>query len=311
MTVLSRCLVSALDSAAWRGLSRSTAGRRVLRSPAMANVDNARRFAWSALQCARRPHAFAATRTVLVVIGHVKSGGSLLGAVLDAHPDAVVADEADLVRYVEAGFSRDQILHLMAKGARREAAKGRVTARRLEPYSLAVPGQWQGRCRVPLVVGDSRAGPTTRRIGADPTCLDRLVRTMAGSEVRFLHVVRNPLDPVSAMVLRSGRALDDAIADHLAQCRRLEALRRRIPAEHLLTVRYEDLVRDPVEVIGRACDHLGLARDGAHLAAAARLVRRDRRPERQQLTWDADRAARLLDAAARYDFLQGYGQQPA
>ena len=71
----------------------------------------------------RNPERFAATDVLCVFIGHVKSGGSLLGAMLDAHPDALVSDEVGVLKYLEAGFSREQIFHLIEKGSRREAVK--------------------------------------------------------------------------------------------------------------------------------------------------------------------------------------------
>jgi hypothetical protein len=291
---------------AWRRLRRSGPGRRLLRARPMTVADDVRRYVATARAQRRDPQAFTATRTLLVFVGHVKSGGSLLGALLDAHPDAAIADEADVLRYLSAHFGRDQLLHLLVRGSRTEAGKGRVTARRLEPYSLAVPGQWQGRTREPLVVGDSRAGPTTRRAGDDPGLLDRLEQLMAPIEVRYVHVVRHPLDPISAMVLRSGRHPDDAIADHAAQCRRLERLRRHIPPERLRTVRYEAFVADPRPVLAELCRYLGLDADAGHLDAACALVRADRAPERTRVSWQPAQLAQVSDTIARFDFLAGY-----
>ena len=114
------------------------------------------------LSTLRHPDLFSGVETFCAFIGHVKSGGTLLGALLDAHPRALVADEADAFRYFAAGFGRRPTLPPAPKGSRREALKGRVTARRLGAYDFAVPGQWQGRATRAQVIGDSRASPTTR-----------------------------------------------------------------------------------------------------------------------------------------------------
>ena len=104
----------------------------------------------------------------------MKSGTSLLGAMLDAHPDMIVADEVDALRHAEQGYTREGLFQLLERGARGEAEKGRVTARRLDGgYALAVPGGSQGRSARPLVVGDGRAGPTTQALADDPGRLGR------------------------------------------------------------------------------------------------------------------------------------------
>ncbi len=68
----------------------------------------------------------------------------MIGALLDAHPNVILADEIDVFEYMDDGFSKEQIYHLLLKNSHREFLKGRVTARRLVPYSFSVPGQWQG-----------------------------------------------------------------------------------------------------------------------------------------------------------------------
>lgn len=297
--------VSATDSSGWRRMARSAVGSRLLDSRPYRAADTARRFVATSLQRARDPDRFAGVETLCLFLGHVKSGGTLLGALLDAHPNALVADEIDVLRYVGAGFRRDQIFHLLAKGSGREAQKGRVTARRLEPYSLAVRGQWQGRSDDVRVIGESRAGPTTRRLGRDPDLLPRLHARMNWVTPRFIHVVRHPLDPIAAMVVRGRRSFPDAISDYERQCRTLLELRRRIDAQSLLTVRYEDLVLEPVEGLRTACGFLGLQTDPGYLAACAAIVR-DTRPERRLVEWSAEHTATVRDLIARTPFLDGY-----
>src|SRR4029453_2453243 len=75
----------------------------------------------------RSPDRFAQVRTFCFFVGHNKSGTSLLGGLLDAHRHIVLADEVDALRYVEAVFAREQIFHLLERGSRSEARKGRVT----------------------------------------------------------------------------------------------------------------------------------------------------------------------------------------
>jgi hypothetical protein len=284
-----------------RGVPRSLRRNRVGRW-ALAR----RRHLLTRRELRRDPQRFQEVGTCCLFIGHVKSGGSLLGAMLDAHPATAVADEVDVAAQVAAGLDREQIFTLLVRGARREASGGRVTARRLDAYSLAIPGQWQGRHDRLELVGDSRAGPTTRALGESPEQLARLWEVMGDTRVAFVHVVRNPYEPISAMVRRSGRPLSDAIADHRAQCRRLVVLRRHLASGDLHTVRYEDLVADPERQVRDLSRFLDLEASPSFVTACIGLLHEQPVRERDRIAWRPDDIAAVAETIARYDFLAGY-----
>ena len=303
---MERRWVDWLDSDTWRTIARSDAGRRLLRSRAFRRVDVARRYAVTAIRSARDPALFTSVRTCCLFLGTVKSGGTLIGAMLDAHPRAVIADEADPLRYLEQGFRRDQVFHLLAKTAHREALKGRVTARRLEPYALAIPGQHQGVAERPVVVGDSRAGPTTRRLGEDLALVTRWRDLLGTVDDRYIHVVRNPFDPIAAMVRRGQRSFANATADYAAQCARVSRLRQHLTRARVATVRYEDLVADPTAQLRALCTFLGLDTTPRYLADCAALIDPSRRPERHTVAWPSEAAEAVQELSDTVPFLQGY-----
>lgn len=300
---------------AWVGTRNARWTRGVARWAPMASLSShalirhageRRRLFTARMAVRRRPELFATVESVCLFVGHVKSGGSLLGALLDAHPEAVMADEVDVPRLVEAGFRRDEIFHLLVKGARREAMKGRVTARRLEPYSLAVPGQWQGRHAEITLIGESRAGPTTRRLDGDPSIVERLADRVAPCRLRIIHVVRNPLDPIGAMVRRSGRLVENAIADYQRQAERVDRLRSFLPDDGLQTVHYEDLVEDPIGVVSTVFQYLGLDMPPVLADGIIAFVETTRHPERHHVEWTAQQLTAVTHIAESRHFLGRY-----
>jgi hypothetical protein len=96
----------------------------------------------------RKP--FRAVRSYCIFIGYPRSGHSLVGSLLDAHPNIVIAHELDALKYMNAGFSRGQILNLIVDRSRIFTKQGRVWT----GYSYRVPGQWQGNHRDLRVIGD-------------------------------------------------------------------------------------------------------------------------------------------------------------
>jgi hypothetical protein len=235
----------------------------------------------------------------------MKSGGSLLGALLDAHPNVAFADEVDALRYFAAGFSAPQVFALLERGARREAVKGRVTARRIDPYSLAVPGQSQGRVTSLHVVGDSRAGIATQRLGADPALIDHVQARLGDTKLKFVHVIRNPFDPIAVMRLRGRRTFDAAVERYFENCAILDGLRARLPSECLWELRYEEMVADPVSQLRAVTAFVDLPVDEDFLAATTAVVT-PRAPERERVTWSTSEIRSVVERMRRHDFLDGY-----
>ncbi|HEY7333154.1 MAG TPA: sulfotransferase [Candidatus Limnocylindria bacterium] len=261
-------------------------------------------FAAGALRERRR---FEGVRTYCLFIGHARSGHSVIGALLDAHRQIVISDELDALRYLRAGFTRGQLMYGSLEISRRQGATLRQKAGRGgKTYSYHVPGAWQGRAEELRVVGDSQAGWTTRRLGADPDLLRRLRQRMAPIEVRFVHVVRNPFDNIATMMLRGGRTFESAFAQYAANCEVIVPLAARIGSQRLYRVRHEALVGDPRATLTALCAFLGVEADDAYLAAATAQVYRSPARSRTEVEWRPEDARRVEELIARFDYLAGY-----
>lgn len=301
---LRKVFVSFVESPMYRRWTRSGVGRSVLRSrPYRTAVDLKRRAAISASR-RRSPDLFERTRTCFFLVGHTKSGGSLLGGLLDAHRDVVCADELGMVQLLAEQGDREAAFRLAVRNSEREALKGRVTARRLEPYSFAVPGEHQGKPGSPLAVGDSKAGPTTRYLAAHPTAYARVQEAAGPVSVRVLQVVRNPFDPIAAMVIRGHRTVHGAIDDYRDQCERLVALSTAFDKLHL--VRYENVVADPRAELADVCRFLGVEADAAYVDACAGVVDATPRLDRHRIDWDGSAIGAVERLISEFTFLGGY-----
>src|SRR5919109_3407899 len=70
------------------------------------------RFATSLVGAARLRSVFRDVQVYCLFVGHGRSGHSIVGSLIDAHPEAVVSDELDAARFITRGFLRDQVLAL-------------------------------------------------------------------------------------------------------------------------------------------------------------------------------------------------------
>jgi hypothetical protein len=301
-----RAWVTLANSGRYRRFARQGLGATFFRSDAYRRLIMAKNYVTTYPGSLLNGGAYRNLDVFCAFIGPTKSGSTLVGSLLDAHPEAVFADEVDALRYVDAGFNRRQIADILVRRSRRQAMAGRVTARRLTAYDFEVPGQWQGRYQTLRVMGDSKAGMSTRRLGQNPGLLARTERVMKGAQARYIMVVRNPFDPITAMRIRGRRSTANAIQRYFENCAYLQTLRQSIDPGRLFLVRYEEFVGRPRAILAELCAFLGLEADRTYLDACAAIVYDEPEKIRGQLEWPAADRQAVLDHSAGYDFLAGY-----
>lgn len=267
--------------------------------------------AWRTLYAAvgawRYRRRFAEVKTYCLFVGHGRSGHSIVGAILDAHPDIILSDELDALKYVEMGFSRDQLFSLSASTAARQARSMRQkSGRDGRTYTYHVSGQSQGQAVQPRVVGDSRAAGSVKRLARNPELLGRLRALMPGIQLRFVQVVRNPFDTIATMMLRTGRSFESAYEEYFRNWEAVAAFRGRIPAEEFLLVSHEVLLGDSRNELGRVCSFLDVPCGDDYLEACASILYRSPSRSRDSVNWTSEQRAMVEDRVLGFADLRGY-----
>lgn len=265
------------------------------------------RWMTSAIAVLRHRGRFVRVQTYCLFVGHGRSGHSIVGAMLDAHPDIILSDELDALRYVERGFSRNQVFSLSAKVSADQARSQRQKSGRAgQVYSYLVPGQWQGSTAQPRVIGDSRAAGSVKRLALDPELLGRLRRLMAGIDLRFIQIVRNPFDNIATMMLRTGRSFDSAFDEYFHNWNAATALRGRLQPEELLVISHESLLADPRAELRRLCSFLGVDSAENYLEACAGILYSSPRRSRDAMAWTPAQLGMIEDRVAGINELRAY-----
>lgn len=270
-------------------------------------VRLARRYILSLYRSRQQVAAFREIHTYCLFIGHARSGHSTVGALLDAHPEIVLADEFDVLQHVADGFRREQIYHLLLYRSRKQADKGRTKAGRGGAvYSYHVPGQWQGRFTTLRVVGSSKAGTSTQHLAHHPELLERLRATLKDVDLKLIYVVRNPYDNISTLILRGNRTFDDAIARYFANCATIAAIMRRFDSKELMIIRHEDLICYPETRLAELCGFLGVVAGVDYLHACRDMLYVSPSKSRYALSWSSEYIDQVRRGIDRFDFLHGY-----
>ncbi|MEM2125336.1 MAG: sulfotransferase [Candidatus Methanosuratincola sp.] len=303
---IERMWISFTNSEEFRSFSKRGFGSVLFRSPAYRRLLLGKNYLTSYYTTLRYPALFSEVENFCIFIGHNKSGTSMIGSLLDAHPNIILADEVGALEHISAGFSRDQIFHILLRMSRKEFLKGKVTARRLTPYSYLVPGQWQGRCTTLKVIGDGTASSSTRRFAQEPDLLQRLQDRMAPVGVKFIQMIRNPYDVISVMMVRGKRSFENALGQYFANCVTLTDLRKKLDDSSLFAMRYEHFIEEPEQKLRGLCRYLRVECPDDYLNACLSILHPSPHQNRDMVKWQASWIDAVQDKIEQYDFLQGY-----
>ncbi len=267
-------------------------------------------------------------RAFLQFAGFPRSGHSLIGSLIDAHPDAIVSHELDALGLVDAGWSRRDILALIGSQSAAFMQHGRYW----NGFAYVVPDQFNGQAAAPVIMGDKKGDWAVRRVQNDPALLERLQGTM-DMPCKWLLVVRNPFDNIATMSLRRGGAYDrlriaspnsatfraalkaeagKSIADHaddamiddfIGLCRGVAMMQTRIAPQDWLGIGYESFVQSPVDSLKEVLAFAGLRQDDAFVRDAASIIRTGGNHSRDSIAWSDAQIRRVRDAIAEFDFL--------
>jgi len=235
-------------------------------------------------------------------LGHPRSGHSIVGALLDAHPSMVIAHELDFLRFVDAGWTAPELYWACLENSRRSASTGRKWG----PYEYSVPGQWQGRWQDLRVIGDKKGGITSLALRRDPSALDRLISRIP-VPICWVHVVRNPWDNIATLRRKQFPDLRMAIRMFFRIAETIDQTIARLPADSVLTVHFEDLPRDPRACLSSLAEFLGVSADASWLDACAELVWASPSRARDRIQWPDWAHASLAKLSQRHAWLAHYG----
>jgi hypothetical protein len=234
-------------------------------------------------------------------IGYSRSGHSLIAALLDAHPNIIVAHELSVLKRIREGLAEEQIYCLLLENSRARAKTGRKTGR----YSYEVANQWQGRFQKLQVIGDKQGGGSTRHLTNYPDSLQCLRETIS-LPIKFMHVVRNPYDNISTMARRKGCGLEETVQHYFSLCGEIERIKRQIDARDLFELRHESFIDDPQLSLRELCRFLGQDAPDDYLGDCAKIVYRSSHSSRCDAPWDDRLIHFVKDRIAEFTFLEGY-----
>ena len=249
----------------------------------------------------RSKKLFDEIKTYCMFIGYPRSGHTLVGQLIDAHPDALISNELHALKYVQAGFSREQIYSMIIKRSKEFAEQGNKRGR----YSYIVPNQWQGRYRKLLVIGDKKGAGSAITLGAHPDMFDKFQK-LINIDIKFIHVIRNPYDTMSTMSKKAIINIRTSINSYFSRCEIIMNLKKQIETSALLDIRHESIIANPKESITEICNFLGLEALEDYVKDCASIIYTKPHKSRYELEWTDELIDIVKNRMTEFSFLQGY-----
>ncbi len=233
-----------------------------------------------------RRRQFNHVQSYCMFVGYPRSGHSVIGRLLDAHPKIVIAHQLGALQLVHLGFGRSQIFYLLARNSRLFAEAGSSWS----GYSCHIPTQWQGRFEKLRVIGDKQGQGATLRLRARPWLLPRL-RRRVGCSVKLIHVIRNPYDNISTIHRRAAEQgsrseLKDSVETYFSLCEAVAAIRAGTDSADWFEIKHESFIEDPKACLAELCGFLGVSASSNYLEDCAGVVFEAPHRSRFEAAWN-------------------------
>ena len=249
-------------------------------------------------------------------MGYTRSGHSLVGALLDAHPEAAIAHEVMVFEYDDdrrpTGRLHDGgngLVERLVAMSQEQAELGRGGTRLLDGVaqraSYAVPGASQGVCDRLRVVGNKSGQESPVVWEINPRVFDEL-EAVAGVPVRFLHVYRNPWDNIASMSRVHG---DKAVKRYFRRARIIREFKAQ-GAHPVLDVRFESVIAEPRPRLRSIFEFYGLDAPDDLLEACASIIDPEPNPSRRTRDWKPGEVRTVAKLMREFEWLQGYPDRP-
>jgi len=244
---------------------------------------------------------FEELKTYVMFIGYPRSGSTLMGALLDAHPNAIVSREAHVLNLLAHGYRRDRIYNKIIKNSKK-MADGQV---KWNGYKYVVKDQYQGTYKDKLlVIGDKKAGKSVKLLWPHPELIDMLKEELK-IPVKLIHVIRNPFDNITTIKTGNGGKIDYLINDYFKLAETIVGLRKKYK-EDIFEYHHEDFIDTPKLYLTKLCQFLGLKVYPGYLPSCKSIVFKSPHKTRNKIKWNDKNKKKVQKKINKIGFLKGY-----
>jgi hypothetical protein len=244
-----------------------------------------------------RPSCFA------LVVGNARSGTTIVGSIIDAHPQMICANETTGSSHRWEGMTGAEIVAEIVENSERQYAAGRESSN--YRYRIETDPKL---FRDILVIADKIWNPTLLLLHGDHGLLGRIEQSV-GAPVSIVHCVRNPLDAIATMHRRSGASLHNRARWYFMHCEAAQALMERRDRP-MYTIYHEDILLDPDQEIHNLYEFFGLTTPSVTFRRIKSILFAEQKKTYLSVRWPRAVIGHISTYAGRFEFLRRYTIPP-
>ena len=255
----------------------------------------------------RKSQIFRDLETYCEFIGYSRSGHTLIAALLNAHPDVVIGNEVNALKYINNGADKLRIYYSLL------GASHNYNYDFIGNYAYEIPNQWGGKVRNLKVIGQKHGNYSRKLLSNNPQLISSL-SGIFGLKVKFIHVIRNPYDNISTKLnrrLEKGKNVDlkKIIVRHFSQCEQVAEIKKRVNCNDLFELRHESFLKTPQIHLKSLCHFLGVDATRDYLDDCASIIYKSPHQSRFKVEWSPELIEMVKNRIDEFPFLQGYSYE--
>ena len=289
------------------------------------------------------PEVIDRVKKFIFFVGYARSGSSIIGTLMDAHPHVVISNEFNIFGHfpglndIQGSSWKDNLFNLIYNKSKEDAHGSRDSSDK--GYKLKVDGLWQGRFDEWIeVLGDKCGEKTLHEYSLDQHNFiknyEKLKQDIA-IPIRIIRTMRNPFDVISTNLavivknLTEFRNLKQAFTSGAKEAKGMQKinsplhLKSRIDMffrrsdqvqkivtifgrENVLDVHNSDLVGQPRATLARIFEFLEVATTAEYLDVCANKVFKSESKSRNMVAWTPQQIRLVETKMKEYEMLRRY-----
>ena len=272
----------------------------------------------------------------VIFVGYARSGTSIIGSLLDAHPNMIIAHEYMIFKTWPLDDKNRDTLNgnrsyvfneLYQKSYRASCLGARSEHKDNKGYTLFVNNSWQAQFKDLKVIGDKSGGSVGTLYSRDASKVQKSYQEIMETvkvPIHSLHLLRNPFDIMSTSLLFKSSVTRGTKYEPTngMKCNNTASLERIIDIFFLfakgvydmistcnltlLEIHSEDFVKQPQEIMKWICDFLGVECSPWYLQMCQDKVFPSVSRSRDKVEWTEEQIARVQKLMDTFPYFKGY-----
>lgn len=219
------------------------------------------------------PKCFNLIDHIVIFVGHAHSGHSIIGAMLDSHPDTAIANELNIPKVIKHHkLSERQIYSLIINQSKDISKKD---GWRNSEYKYNFKSTGQSKNIKPKVIGDKKAGGSTRIFYNHFWVFEHLL-DIFGEKLKLVFVNRNARDIVAAYSYYMKQEPSQFHIDrYIENYNTTMKLKSTLPPNQWLTINQKDFIDKPGVILSKLFRFFNLSEEKDYIQYLSSFVRKD------------------------------------